>query len=122
MATLQKIGDKQVYPINLSQVGIGRAPDNEIVVDDEAVSLYHAMVITQASQTVKGGLEYIIEDLDSTNGVQVNNMKIQSRQLTNGDIVRVGNTRLKFSSKDVVPPQEDFKKTKKLDKLGFPKF
>ena len=117
MATLQVLGDENLFPLNLSQLGIGRARDNEIVIEDEAVSSYHALVTIRESPGDKNVMEYIIEDLDSTNKTFVNNKEVKKHSLQNGDIIRVGETRIKFSTKEYVPPpQEDFQKTKKLSK------
>lgn len=117
MAILQKLIDDRIYPLNQSQLGIGRAVDNEIVIDDDAVSSYHALVTVRESLGDSSVMDYILEDLDSTNSTFVNNKAIKLHKLTNGDIIRVGETRLKFLNKDVVAtPKEDFQKTRKLSK------
>jgi pSer/pThr/pTyr-binding forkhead associated (FHA) protein len=117
MAILQKLIDDSVYPLNLSQLGIGRAADNEIVIIDDAVSTYHALITVRESPSDENVIDYILEDLDSTNSTYVNNKAIKQHKLKNGDIVRVGETRLKFLNKDYAPPpQEDFQKTRKLSK------
>ena len=117
MAILQKLIDDSVYPLNLSQLGIGRASDNEIVIIDDAVSSYHALITVRESPSDSKIMDYILEDLDSTNSTYVNNKPVKQHKLKNGDIVRVGETRLKFLSKDyAAPPQEDFQKTRKLSK------
>jgi len=117
MAILQKLIDDRVYALNLSQLGIGRASDNEIVIMDDAVSSYHALITVRESPSDPAIMDYILEDLDSTNETYVNNKAIRQHILKNGDIVRVGETRLKFLAKDYsAPPQEDFQKTRKLSK------
>jgi pSer/pThr/pTyr-binding forkhead associated (FHA) protein len=117
MAILQRLIDDRVFPLNLSQLGIGRATDNEIVIDDDAVSSYHALITVRESPGDSNVMDYILEDLDSTNSTFVNNKAVKQHKLVNGDIVRVGETRLKFLSKEVVDtPKEDFQKTRKLGK------
>lgn len=117
MAILQKLIDDTIYPLNLSQLGIGRAGDNEVFIDDDAVSSYHAMITVRESPSDPKKVDYILEDLDSTNSTYVNNKEIKSHKLKNGDIVRVGETRLKFLTKNFdVPDQEEFQKTRKLSK------
>jgi len=117
MAILQRLIDDRIFPLNLSQLGIGRATDNEIVIDDDAVSSYHAMITVRESAGDSKVMDYILEDLDSTNSTYVNNKAVKTHKLTNGDIIRVGETRLKFLNKDVVvTPKEDFQKTRKLSK------
>jgi len=117
MAILQKLIDDTVYPLNLSQLGIGRAADNEIVIIDDAVSSYHALITVRESPSDAKVMDYILEDLDSTNSTYVNSKAIKQHKLKNGDIVRVGETRLKFLTKGhAAPPQEDFQQTRKLSK------
>ena len=55
--------DGQRYRLEAS-TRIGRLPDNDIVLDDDDVSRYHAVVIDT-------GRSFVISDLRSTNGVQV---------------------------------------------------
>jgi len=69
---------------------LGRAPDNEIALRDPQVSRYHA-VITYT------GVEYVITDLGSANGTNVNGVRIQQPQpLRNGDVVVIGSEQLVF--------------------------
>ena len=114
MATLEKLGDKAKCPINLSKMRIGRSSDNEIVVEDDSVSGHHAIITIQKQADVNDAKIYVIEDLGSTNHTYVNNKEISSQQLNDGDIIRIGRTRLKFSTKAYVAPQTDFQKTQKL--------
>ncbi len=63
---------------------IGRRPDNDIVLDDDDVSRYHAVVIDT-------GTSFVISDLRSTNGVQVKGRRIRSSAtLSDGDHIRIG--------------------------------
>ena len=63
---------------------IGRRPDNDIVLDDDEVSRYHAVVIDTAGN-------FVISDLRSTNGVQVGGRRIRgSATLADGDRIRIG--------------------------------
>ena len=123
MATLQLLTEEDPYPLELSQTGIGRANDNEISIDDDSVSAFHALVsVVPGSSSDEADNEYIIEDLDSTNSTYVNGKAISKRTLKNGDIIRVGQSRLKFSSKEYVLPQQDFQKTTKLNKTTLRKY
>jgi pSer/pThr/pTyr-binding forkhead associated (FHA) protein len=115
MATLQKLGEGRCYLLDDSHVRIGREPDNEIEITDDAVSGYHALVTIRQSQEKADTVEYIIEDLNSTNKTFVNNTAITQHTLKNGDIVRIGQTRLKFSTAPYSPTQKKFEGTLKLD-------
>ncbi|MGD8571780.1 MAG: FHA domain-containing protein [Gammaproteobacteria bacterium] len=116
MAYLLILGTGERCALNESQIGIGRAPDNEVAVPDKAVSIYHAMVTVQPSEQDQNVEECIVEDLGSTNKTFVNNKEISRYVLKNGDIIRVGNTRLKFSEGKYEPPPPDLKQTQKLKK------
>jgi DNA-binding SARP family transcriptional activator len=75
--------DGQCYRLEGS-TRIGRRPDNDIVVDDDEVSRYHAVVIDTAGS-------FVISDLRSTNGVQVGGRRIRgSATLADGDHIRIG--------------------------------
>jgi len=123
MATLQIIGENERYPIELNQIGIGRNLDNEIVIGDEAVSANHATItIVPSSTNRKNSKDYVIEDLKSTNKTLVNGEIITSQKLNDGDIIRVGETRIKFSLKKYVAPEQELTKTKKLNKVTLAQF
>lgn len=64
-------------------VTIGRAPDNDIQIDNLAVSSHHARVFAEESRLV-------LEDLNSLNGTFVNNQKIQRVNLKQSDQILIG--------------------------------
>jgi len=64
-------------------VSIGRAPDNDIQIDNLAVSSHHARVFMEESRLV-------LEDLNSLNGTFVNNQKIQRVNLKQADQILIG--------------------------------
>jgi SARP family transcriptional regulator, regulator of embCAB operon len=71
---------------------IGRLPDNDIVVDDENVSRYHAVVIDTG-----GG--FVISDLRSTNGVLLHGRRIRgSAALADGDHIHIGGHEFTFET------------------------
>lgn len=69
---------------------IGRATTVDIVVDDPHLSRRHAVV------RVEGGV-VTLNDLGSTNGTWINDRRIDGVEaLTDGDVIRVGRTELRF--------------------------
>ena len=103
--------------VNETQIGIGRAPDNEIILHDGAVSIYHAHVVLEQNEKKKHVQDYVIEDLESTNKTFVNNKPVTRAVLKNGDVIRVGNTRIKFSTDPYTPPPPDLQSTQKLKEV-----
>jgi Protein of unknown function (DUF3662)/FHA domain len=76
-------GPGQAYPINREVVHIGRHTTNDIVVNDQRVSRYHAEIRFERGQ-------FILYDLGSLNGVSVNGALTRQATLRNGDIVAIG--------------------------------
>jgi hypothetical protein len=70
-------------------LSIGRALDNDIVVDSAEVSRHHAKIEYR-------GTTFHVVDLGSTNGTTVNGSQIQSRELVYGDRVTMGNVAFEF--------------------------
>jgi pSer/pThr/pTyr-binding forkhead associated (FHA) protein len=71
------------YSLLNDSITIGREEDNGIVIDNLAVSAYHAKVD-------KVGPGYILTDLQSTNSTFVNNKKIVSHRLKHADNIIIG--------------------------------
>ncbi len=96
MARLILMFNKQVikeYPFLKESVTIGRSEDNTVVIDNLAVSSYHARIDN-------AGTEYILTDLQSTNGTFVNDTKVVSHKLSHGDNVVIGKHVLLFVASD----------------------
>ena len=70
---------------------IGRLPECDVVVGDPNVSRRHAEVRRQDGQ-------FVVVDLDSTNGTTVNGARVKERRLADGDEIAVGGTRLRFEA------------------------
>lgn len=84
------------YPLERGVLYIGRAPENEIQLDDSAVSSRHARVRVEASVYMEGCDDVWLEDSDSTNGTLLNDRRITRARLRNGDVIRIGTHRLEF--------------------------
>lgn len=69
--------------LNKKIIAIGRKPDNDIIIDNQAVSGHHAIIETE-------GDSLFIEDLKSLNGTFVNSRKITRVELYHKDVVLVG--------------------------------
>lgn len=84
-----KEGD-ETFPLRYKEVYIGRKELNHIGIKDMYISRRHAKIIMERNR-------YRIEDLDSRNGTFVNDNKIKSQILNDGDIIRLGQSFLRFN-------------------------
>jgi len=86
MARLVLMFNKQVvkeYPLMKDSVTIGRNEENSIQINNLAVSGYHARIDA-------AGNDYILTDLQSTNGTFINDKRVVSQKLSHGDNIIVG--------------------------------
>lgn len=79
----------RAYTLEDRLMTVGRAPKNDIFLNDMTVSSQHAEIFT------RGG-EYIIRDTGSFNGVWINNENVTEAPLHDGDIVQIGTFCLLF--------------------------
>ncbi len=91
------------YPLAKERIVLGRRPDNDIQVDNLAVSGKHAAIITILNDS-------FLEDLDSTNGTFVNGKLVKKHALKNGDIITIGKHELKYVNEEATD-SDDFEKT-----------
>src|SRR3984885_5553576 len=78
-------------PMRQGNLRIGRAPDNDLVVDDLIVSRYHA----ELRGTPDG--HYEITDLGSPNGTYVNGRRVSVQLLSDSDTVGVGRSTFRLT-------------------------
>lgn len=76
-----------------TKVVFGRLDTCDIILTDASVSRKHAEIVYTPPST------YTIKDLNSSNGVFVNNKKISSNNLKNGDIFSIGINQFRFLEK-----------------------
>lgn len=79
----------RVFPLGAGEVSIGRAEQCDVALADPGVSRNHARVVRE-------GDDFIVEDLRSTNGTEVNGQAVRRRRLAHGDVVKLGNSTLQF--------------------------
>ena len=87
MAKLELMFEKAVlgeFAVGERPVTIGRSPDNDITIDNLAVSTLHARVLRVDNQ-------YFLEDNQSLNGTFLNNRRVQGKSpIRDGDVIQVG--------------------------------
>jgi pSer/pThr/pTyr-binding forkhead associated (FHA) protein len=79
----------QVYELGANATSIGRAKANEVVVNDVSVSSEHCRIRPEDGH-------FVLHDLKSTNGTFVNERRVTRHVLTEGDVVKIGETSLMF--------------------------
>ncbi len=85
-----------VFPINAEGSWIGRDAENDIVLDDSAMSRRHAKVWKENNSQSEE--RFYVQDLASANGTYVNDQNIVRAVLKDGDRVRVGETVFVFKT------------------------
>lgn len=78
-----------VFPITARGLSIGRSEDRDVVIPDPAASRHHCQLSLQ-------GEGVTLRDMGSANGVYVNAVRVRECALADGDLVRIGNTEMRF--------------------------
>lgn len=76
-------------PLEKEIITIGRRTDNDLCLDNLAISGYHSQISTVLD-------DCFLEDLDSTNGTFVNSEIVKKHALKDGDVIDIGNHRIKY--------------------------
>jgi ABC-type multidrug transport system ATPase subunit len=95
-------------PKSVDSATIGRATDNDIVIQDVLASRHHAFLI-------KTPLGTEIRDAHSVNGTFVNGVRVGSAVLNDGDVVTIGNVDLVFTRDTLVRRTEAATRTGGLE-------
>lgn len=94
-----KIGE---FGLDKEVMTIGRKDDNDIRIDNLAVSGHHAKLLTLFDDS-------FLEDLDSTNGTLVNGQPINKYPLKNGDVITIGKHELRYLNDNIGAADDDEK-------------
>lgn len=92
------------YELSQERLTIGRKPDNDIQIDNLAVSGKHALIITILDDS-------FLEDLGSTNGTYVNGKLVKKHALKDGDVIAIGKHELKYVNENASTDDDEFEKT-----------
>ena len=108
MARLILSLDNQVlaeYNMTKERYTVGRLPDNDVRIDNPAVSGHHSLIINILNDS-------FLEDLNSTNGTYVNGKLIKKHALQHSDVITIGHHQLRFSDQQTNDTEQDeFEKT-----------
>jgi pSer/pThr/pTyr-binding forkhead associated (FHA) protein len=93
------------YNMTKERYTVGRLPDNDIRIDNAAVSGHHSLIINILNDS-------FLEDLNSTNGTYVNGKLIKKHALQHGDVITVGHHQLRYVDDQASQaPEDEFEKT-----------
>jgi adenylate cyclase len=85
-------GEKRTLPLTDKGLRIGRALDNDIVLNHAIVSRHHAQVQLRGRDTW-------VADLNSRNGIFVNRLRVKEEQLGDGDVLQIGPFEFQFEDR-----------------------
>lgn len=80
----------RIVAVPSQMITVGRAPDNDVVVGDPATSGHHGRIDVR-------GDSFWISDLGSTNGTLVNGEPVIEKQLSDGDLISIGQSTIRFT-------------------------
>ncbi|RDH85716.1 MAG: hypothetical protein DIZ80_01965 [endosymbiont of Galathealinum brachiosum] len=106
MATIQICfngGVENELQLDKETMTIGRKSDNDIHLDNLAVSGHHAKILTILNDS-------FIEDMNSTNGTYLNGSLVKKSALSDGDVVKIGKHEIKYINENA-SSGDDFEKT-----------
>src|SRR5471032_1112262 len=86
----------KIFDLSGAEVTVGRVADNKIQIEHASVSGHHAVLKLDAQ-------DYIIKDLDSTNGTRINGERVTEQKLRRNDILRLGNIEVLYDSEHAPP-------------------
>lgn len=82
-------GREEVFALPEGETRVGRAPENDLRIDDKTVSRYHCLLVRERD-------EVRIIDSRSHNSTAVNEEPVRDRALQSGDVLRLGRRFLRF--------------------------
>jgi hypothetical protein len=88
----------KTFDLTGPEITVGRVDDNKIQIEHASISGHHAVLKLDA-------VDYVIKDLDSTNGTRINGERITEQKLRRNDILRLGNIELLYDSEHAPPGQ-----------------
>ncbi|MBA3773677.1 MAG: FHA domain-containing protein [Ramlibacter sp.] len=91
ITSVEGVEIKSLY-LQKERTTLGRSPDNDIVLDNMAVSGHHCVF------ELRGLAEAFIEDLGSTNGTYIGGKAVKRQKLNEGEVIAIGDFRIQYSA------------------------
>lgn len=87
LVLLQDVETGVAHCLREGETTVGRAPDNDVVLDDAFVSRRHAVIALRDGEAV-------LTNLSAVNGTRVDDVPLEQATLSHGDLVAIGGVRL----------------------------
>lgn len=81
--------NRQIIPLDKKITRLGRQLDNDIVLNEEFVSRFHAEIRLEENK-------FVLYDNESTSGTFVNSQKIERCILNSGDLISLASIQIMF--------------------------
>ncbi|HMK42979.1 MAG TPA: FHA domain-containing protein [Dissulfurispiraceae bacterium] len=86
--------------IEKNHVMLGRKPENDLAIDNLAVSGFHAKILKDKDR-------YLLEDMGSLNGTYVNGVRVTNKELRHGDQILIGKHVIEFIAPELKPAEPE---------------
>lgn len=88
---------------------IGRTPDNDLQIRSRFISRHHAQIVSDGRRSV-------VEDLNSTNGVLIQQNRVKQHELVDGDVIQLGEHKLLYRDlRHTLQTASDFDESESFD-------
>jgi len=91
------VDGRRTVSLDRSIVTIGRSLDNDVVVNDTRVSRHHAQLRRRAGR-------YVVYDMGSSGGTQVNGDRVSECLLQPGDVINLAGIQIIYGEDNPTPP------------------
>jgi pSer/pThr/pTyr-binding forkhead associated (FHA) protein len=85
--------------LTADRITVGRAEDNTFAIPEASVSSHHC-------ELLKRGGDYIVKDLNSTNGTYINDEQVKEANLKPGQVLRLGTVELRVEDTSAAAPTQ----------------
>ena len=79
----------KLFPLEKPVITIGRHRGSDIQIDSDFVSSRHAKILVEPRKTLEGHEDIVLENLGSTNGILVNDKRVERCQLKPNDVITI---------------------------------
>lgn len=90
------ISEERTFDLKQALIRLGRALDNDVIIEDRQVSRHHAQLRRRYGR-------YILQDLGSSGGTSVNGFPVQEIVLRSGDLIALSGVEIIYAEETPLP-------------------